>query len=153
MPFWMLKWRSQHKNVQFYSVLDGDVMVGMVHLVSDGKTAYLLYFAVAEGCRSRGYGSRILDLLKARLAGQSLLLCVEPLDPDAPNYPQRLRRMQFYTRNGFRETGYQAKEGTVIFDMLAYGPPVQKESYVRLMRGFIGWPLRLLFHPQAFDKT
>ncbi len=152
MPFWMLRWRSRQKNVRLYGAYHGGALVAMAHLISDGSTAYLLYFAVEEHCRGQGVGSQVLSLLKARLQGQTILLCIEPEEPGAPNAAQRQRRRRFYARGGFRETGYQAREGAVVFDLLAYGPPADKAAYLRLMRSFIGWPLRLVFHPQVFDK-
>lgn len=151
MPVWMLKWRSHHKTVRFYSVEENGRQAAIIHLVTDGKTAYLLYFAVEPHLRGQGCGSRVLTRLKEMLPGQAILLCVEPLDPAAPNLEQRQRRLAFYKKNGFAETGYQAKEGTVIFDVLSFGPP-DLEGYVRLLRGFIGWPLRLIFHPCAFPR-
>jgi GNAT superfamily N-acetyltransferase len=153
MPFWMLRWRSRQNNIRFYVVMQEAEPVGLVHLITGSSGAYLMYFAVAEMERGKGLGRRIVSLLKEQFAGQNLFLCVEPLTPTAPNLAQRKRRKSFYHRCGFEETGYQAREGTVIFDVLSWGTPFRPEEYLRLLRRFIGFPLRLVFHPAVFPAN
>ena len=63
---------------------------------------YVLYFAVDEALRGKGYGSQILGQLQAEYG--TLGLNIEPLDPTAENYAQRQKRFAFYQKNGFLDT-------------------------------------------------
>lgn len=55
---------------------------------------------------NKGYGAAILHRLKADFQGKVIFLNVEPLDVQAENYEQRIRRVDFYHRNGFEPTNY-----------------------------------------------
>ena len=45
----------------------------------------------------------------------------DPAQPDAPNPEQRRRRVEFYKRNGFRETGVGKTFGPVAMTILLSG--------------------------------
>ena len=83
---------------------DGDKMVGFAILVHKPAyhCAYMGYFAIAAECRGKGYGAVALRLLQERYADSQLVLDMERMFPDAPNYDQRCRRLRFYERCGLR---------------------------------------------------
>lgn len=67
---------------------------------------YLFYLAVDDPVRGRGLGTRLLAELGRRHPGCSIVLDVEPVVAEADNAEQRRRRLAFYERAGFRDTGY-----------------------------------------------
>lgn len=93
-----------------WAFYDG-VFVGFAILLSDDalQMAYLSYFAIDEAYRSRGYGAEALQKMTRLYDGYQIVLDMERMDEGADNYAQRLRRLAFYERNGYRraEVGFR----------------------------------------------
>lgn len=93
----------QELDCDAWAFYDGE-FVGFAILLSDPalEMAYLSYFTVDAACRSRGYGAAALAKLAEVYAGYQIVLDMERMDESAGNYDQRLRRLAFYERNGYR---------------------------------------------------
>lgn len=91
--------------LDFTAYYDGPEFVGITMVLNRTDFNWWWYFAVSEHLRGRGYGQRILTSLTTQYSSRPLVLDIEsPNQTDAPNPEQRLRRHQFYARNGFRDT-------------------------------------------------
>ena len=88
---------------------------------------YVMFFAVEGGLRGRGCGSGILTHMAQK--GKPVLLNVEIPEEAAPNYPQRLQRMAFYQKNGFRDTGFHIREVGGVFAVLSSTGWMEPEAY------------------------
>ena len=90
-----------------YGLFVGDEILGYAFFVRMGKNYLFDYFAIADSCRNRGFGSVFLHRLAGCLADAECAV-VEVEDPDmAPDEDSRLlreRRLQFYLRSGYRKT-------------------------------------------------
>lgn len=142
-PFSILVKKAKRAEVDFLAYYDGDTLVGMLYLLHGGELTYIFYIAVPRSLRGRGYGSAILQSLKRQYPGQSIFLAMEELEPEAPNYAQRLKRRSFYNANGFAVLGHKVQEGPVIFDLAGTDDRVTGAGYLTMMRRYIG--LRRLF--------
>lgn len=60
-PFWILKSCAKEENVEFNAILDDNKAVGIEYIVKYENAAYLMYIAVDENQRGKGYGSKILE--------------------------------------------------------------------------------------------
>ena len=80
---------------------------------------YLGFLAVDGSARSAGYGSRILTHFRERHGDVPQLLEIEPLEREAGNYQQRVRRLAFYERNGFTVTNMITHEADQTYRVLA----------------------------------
>lgn len=147
IPFGILRLFSLRKEIDFLSFSDGGVFVGFTYLVSYKKTTFVLYLAVDGSLRGKGYGSRVLSQIKAEKPGQRIVLNIEPLDDKAPNAEQRRKRLAFYERNGFDESGYVARDSSAAYDVLCFGPILDPEEYERLLTRFA-----LHLAPQKVEK-
>jgi GNAT superfamily N-acetyltransferase len=107
---------------------------------------FVLFFAVEDTIRGKGYGSAILDYLKESNPEKSVLLNVELLDPSADNYEERVRRFRFYERNGFYDTKYDIEEVGGVFRVLATAPAFDNKEYLRVFRkmSFGFWRPRIM---------
>jgi len=83
------------------------VFVGFAVLLSDRalQVAYLSYFAIDGAYRSKGCGGAALAKLSEVYEDCQIVLDMERMDETAENYGQRLRRLAFYERNGYRSAG------------------------------------------------
>ena len=95
--------------------------------------AYLNFLGVSEKCQGGGVGSRVLNAIKQNCA-QPVMLDMEVVnDPNAENPEQRQRRLRFYQRNGFEQTGLNLIFEGIPFETMAYGTTITQRDLDRLM--------------------
>lgn len=137
-PFRMLKRRAVNGNAQMLIAKRDEEIVGFAYTVSDDSVAYLFYFAVSAGMRGNGVGTEILRLVKEKFTNKRLFLAREQLDENADNYAVRVRRRDFYMRNGFTDIPRTIKEATVIYDVMTTGGDISRDEYLSLMKKWGG---------------
>lgn len=143
LPWWLLRLNARRKGIGLTAFLDGEDFCGFTASATVEGMHFLLFLAVEDSHRGKGYGSRILKLLKE--AHDTVALNVELLEESAPNLAQRKRRLEFYKRNGFFDTGYHVWEVGGEFGVLSTDPVLDTASYKQIFRklslGF--WDVRL----------
>lgn len=150
-PFRMLAKRAIHGSAQMLvAKYDGDI-IGFVYMVSDDVAAYFFYFAVREDIRGNGVGTEILSRVKDMYSDKILFLAREQLDESADNYDMRVRRRDFYMRNGFSDLPRTIREATVVYDVMSIGGDITRDRYLSLMRNWGGNRVLKLVDMQ--DKT
>ncbi|MBP3885537.1 MAG: GNAT family N-acetyltransferase [Olsenella sp.] len=132
MPLWLLRLNALRPSAHLEAYLDGETFAGLTYSVRCDKGVYLLYLAVNDAVRSRGYGTRILDALKAEAGKSPLALDVEIPSDDAPNNEQRLRRIEFYRRSGITDTGVTLEEPATSYRVLSTRPDIDP-AHVRVL--------------------
>lgn len=105
IPMWLLLLISKRKCVDFLAFYDDSTFCGISYTVRTEKMVFVLYLAVSNKIRSKGYGSKILNHLKVLYKEKEIVLNIEPVDEKAENNSQRIRRLEFYKKNGFSDTG------------------------------------------------
>ena len=75
-----------------------------MYTVENNKYIFVLYLAVNDQIRSKGYGTKILGWLKQNTE-KIIVLNAESLNLSAENALQREKRISFYSRNGIFDTG------------------------------------------------
>ncbi|WEV43183.1 GNAT family N-acetyltransferase [Lactobacillus sp. ESL0684] len=103
----MMAW---HKNVHYMALYDQNKFCGLAYYVEGETVIYLTYLAINDQLRGQGYGTKILTFLKNEFASKEIILDIEPVVAEAENYQQRLSRLRFYERNGFKQTQYDLVE-------------------------------------------
>ena len=109
IPIRVLNLLARKKNVNFNEWYDNREFCGITYTIESKKMVFLLYFAVKEQQRSKGYGSRIIEELKRIAGDREIILNVEKPDQSAENNAQRERRIAFYERNGFYQSGFDLR--------------------------------------------
>ena len=112
-PFWMLKNCAKEENVVFDVILDNDKVIGMEYLINYDNITYLMYFAIDEKQRNKGYGSKVLkDLIEKY---KTIILSIER---PRKNLENSKNRKIFYLRNGFNETNKFILDSRVEYEIL-----------------------------------
>lgn len=150
-PFFLL-WRQYKKsNGEFLIEKKDNKNIGFAYIISNDNLAYLSYFAINPHLRGMGYGSQVLTNLKEIYTGKRLFLAREKLDTSADNYDERLKRREFYLKNGFSDLPCSIKEASVIYDAMGIGgsvSPYEYDEMVNVWGGFIKrlvkWDMRVL---------
>ena len=138
LPWWVLRFWAFTGRGQLTAYYDGQTFCGMTVSATAGDIFYIMFFAVDEPLRGQGYGSGILEYLKRENPGKTILLNVELLDETAPNNAQRIRRMAFYQKNGFFDTGMDIREVGGRFRILSSTGKVDTGAYQRVF-GKLSW--------------
>ena len=132
LPWWLLRLWNALGRGDLTAFYDADAFCGFTFSATQGDILYVMFFAVADEIRGQGYGSAILDHLKQTNPGKTILLNVELLDETAPNYDQRIRRMGFYRKNGFCDTGFNIREVGGVFRVLSSTSRMDAQAYQRV---------------------
>ena len=115
---------------------DGDAYVGVDYAVSIDGITFVLFLAVDKRVRSRGYGSRILDQIKADHPDDIIIVSFEPSVEGADGCGPGSRRKAFYLRNGFRETGYAGVMGGKSQEIMVYNGAFDPDSFREFFRKY-----------------
>lgn len=151
-PFYLLKSREKSGKGDFLIAKDGEVFVGFAYVIPYLDTAYLYYFAIDEALRGKGYGSAVLTELKKLYEGKRFYLAREMLDKKSDNFQQRVKRHEFYLKNGFEDLPIKIKEASVTFDVMGIGGVIKKDEYDAMMDGFCGKLLRKLVEMRLIEE-
>lgn len=102
-----------------YGIFEGEQLCGYAYfatLTENNKIYYLLdYFATVNGMRGNGIGSAFLKMLYNEINDVEIVLCEaeNPLETTGDELILRNRRIDFYLKNHFIDTGVTAS----IFDV------------------------------------
>jgi len=141
-PLFFLFHKAKQKNNSFYAVVNKEELVGLVYTIENEKMVYVFFLAVEEAKRGQGYGSRILSLIKEMYPDCAVTLEIEDTaDKNADNYPQRINRLGFYQRNGFKQLQIRVNEAGVVFELLSTEERITREEFLDLMKNFLGTAL------------
>lgn len=137
-PFGLMKVKAGQGVMELLVVAEGKRLVGFAITVLHRDTVLLDYFAIHPSCQRQNHGSEALRLLKAWYHGRRLILEIELSDVKAPNQEARIRRKQFYIKNGMQETGMKVCLFGVPMEILTDGSPITYEEYHEIYRDTIG---------------
>jgi len=98
---------------------DGGDFIGFAYGFSHSGIAFLVYFATVPEVRGRGYGMEMLALLRSMHPGERIFLVTEMCDESADDYAMRIRRQDYYLRNGCSRTGCTVVTDGVVMDTMA----------------------------------
>lgn len=130
-PHWLLMINSLRKNIEFTAYYENAEFCGVTYSVDLDDIFFVLYLAIDKTKRNHGYGSKILSHIKEENKDKIIVLDVEPLDTNAPNYEQRLKRIEFYKRNAIFPTGYKVSEKNMSYSVLSTKPDEDIRCYLK----------------------
>lgn len=108
---------------------DGETFCGFYSTLTFGDITHILFIAIAEELRDRGYGSALLGLISRRYPQNRIILDMEAEDPSAPNNEQRLRRKAFYEKNGYTESGIEYVWRKVPYKILIKNGSITEDEF------------------------
>ena len=151
-PFGALRRRAK-ENVDWLLIEADGERAGFFYVLAKGDLYYLLFFAVDEKTRGRGIGTGALLQVIKRYQDKRLFLSIERVDEEgAENAEERIRRKNFYLRNGFSETGKLAREGKVVYEVLGINKPyVGRGEYKELVGGWMGRIMRRVVKLELYE--
>ncbi|MEG0854071.1 MAG: GNAT family N-acetyltransferase [Angelakisella sp.] len=136
MPFWLMLIMAKTSNTEFISFHDGDILCGFVYMATIKNLTFVMFFAVDESVRSKGYGSRILEETQLAHPHNKIIVSIERCTQDAKDIEQKLRRKRFYTNNGYTETGYLVELGNQKQEVLIKNGTFAEEEFISFFKRY-----------------
>jgi len=143
MPWPVLRLNALRKGIDLTAYMEGETLRGFAASATVENLHILLFFAVEGTSRGQGWGSKILSAVQEE--HKNVVLNIECLEPEAPNYEERLRRFAFYRKNGFHDTFWHVWEVGGKFRVLSTDPKLDVNGYKALFRklSFGFWNVKL----------
>ena len=151
IPIWLLKFLARKNKAKFYGINDDKKFIGLVYNDYYKDIILIYYFAIDEELRGQGYGSRVLEYIKQKYNKNRIVLSIEQVDENSKNYKQRIKRKEFYMKNGFKESNYTIKERKVMYDMWYYSQDDKKvtsQEYQEMIKDY----LSILLYKRFYKK-
>jgi len=104
-PFSIIAKMSRLGKTDVWYCTDRGKFVGIAITINGENEILLDYFAMVQKVRGSGYGSAILQALIRQYAPKTLFGEIETVYDDGEDLDVRIRRKQFYLRNGLKEMG------------------------------------------------
>ena len=118
----------------FFALTDSDTFIGFMVVQTYKNLAYLFFLAIDPSFRAKGYGSRAIETLQALYPNKKQVVDFEMPDKEAPNNEQRIKRRQFYLRNGYKETGLFLSYLGVDYEIFYMGDDFEPQEFMDMMR-------------------
>ena len=124
----------QNQNTELYCLIDNNQVLGMIYLIPYKDMIFILYLAVIQESRSKGYGSYILKWCLQKYSDKKIYLNIEEVKENVKDYETRKKRLKFYQKNGFFISNYISKEDTENFNILSNNSEIDIDEYKMLDR-------------------
>ena len=128
-PIWLLRIMSHLNGINSIAFYDENNLCGFSYFLVNKKTVFVLYLAVNAKIRSKGYGSQIITWIKEKYPNRDIFLNVEKPDENAQNNHQRMKRIEFYQRNGIFDTNQSFDYEGVTYSILCTNKYFSEKDY------------------------
>lgn len=140
-PFPFMQKLVQEGKATFLIIYDEEIteFVGFCFLLLHGDMILWDYFGVKPKYQSKGYGGIVLQEVAKQNPTCRIFGEIEPPDENAPNNDMRIRRKNFYLRNGVKETGILLDLYGCVLEIMYMGDvPVTYQEYIDFQTAIVG---------------
>lgn len=138
-PFPLICDKAGNGEMEILAVNSGEgEFCGLVITIVGSKWILLDYFAIEPEKQGKNIGSEVLYLLNQRHKDKGIVLEIERTDVECGNKSQRLRRKQFYLKNGMKEMGIYVELFGVEMELLTNGNQICFEEYQQIYKTIFG---------------
>ncbi len=141
-------------SVDLLAYYEGEIFCGFSFTVCTEHYLYINFFAVSPELRSKGYGTKILNVLRQRYPIPAV--CdAKAVEQGSAEFDQDVRRIRFWERNGFdffddeytitnssgikyiicsTKAPFSRSNYWEVFDYLSFGPQAQLRIYKQRLK-------------------
>lgn len=125
---------AREGNVCF--IIEKEEVEGFIILLNYLRISHILYFGIDPSLQSQGLGTKILDEIKQIYPEQVIIADLEDTTKDAKNLTQRKKRINFYSKNGFKPSivSYHWQEDDYI--IFEYNGTITKHEFGEFWRHY-----------------
>lgn len=114
---------------EIFAFYDNELFCGFISILTTNDISHILYFAIDETLRDKGYGTQALHLLKQLKHQNRILADIEVNTSIATNNEQRKKRKQFYMRNGYIPSGVYYDWRDESYEILINGGSLSEKEF------------------------
>lgn len=123
----------ENKPNNIYAYYDNDEFIGFTYIITYLDLCYVFFLAVSSNKRNMGYGTKILSDIKKRFKDRVIFLLYEEINDKYKDNSMRIRRKEFYKRNGFKDNKLIVNEFGVTYESGYIGKhKVDYDTYLNL---------------------
>lgn len=148
IPTWILRYKLRKGKVGFNVLYADNTWIGLIYSTEYKDILFVQFLAISDSYRSSGLGSKVMDLLRDMHSENRIVLTIEEIDRHAKNHQQRIKRREFYERNGFSSSGYIVKEPSERLEMMIIGGSISKGEIEELYKSLLGGMLDFFLGPK-----
>lgn len=119
-----------------FAILENEEFIGLGSFLVLNQVAHLIFFAIREEMRGKGFGSKALKLFEKFYAGKIIIADIETPERDSNNFLQRTKRKKFYLANGYKDSGIKYKWRGESYEILVSGGEITEEEFESFWRFF-----------------
>lgn len=147
-PMFMLLNGARTGKAKFNAYYDKDLFAGFTYTTVHGDITCVQYLVVNTNYRSKGYGAKILEAVKEMHPQNRIALTIEKLDSDAENNEQRIKRRQFYIKNGYEPIGKVLRIFGADYEILSCNGVCSAEEFLQVSKNTLGRVLTIIARPK-----
>lgn len=125
---------AEDENFNFLVLTEDEKFIGFMAVQIYNNLSYLFFLAIASDVRSKGYGSKVIETLKEQYPNKNQVVDFEMIDETSINNQQRLKRKDFYLRNGYKETGLFLSYYGVGYEVMCMNDNFCEDEFKELMK-------------------
>lgn len=114
---------------EVFAFYDGTVFCGFACLLTSKNISHIIYLAILESLRGKGYGSAVLAAIAGLKPDKKIIVDIEAANKHVENIEQRCKRKQFYLHNGFRETEVKYHWRYESYEILSIGGSIAQKDF------------------------
>ncbi len=137
-PFEVMVQKCDEGKMELLAIEENNEFAGLAFMVIYKDLALLDYFAIADDKRNMGLGSKVIKVLQERYADKRFFLEIETTREDSDEKELRLRRKDFYKRNGMGEMDFEVNLFGVRMEILTYNCKITFDEYFKTYREVFG---------------
>lgn len=120
---------AESDHIFYRSFWEDGALCGLTFYDVRDSFVYLFYLAIHADFRSRGLGRKALCWLRETYPGKEIVCNIEAVGEGAENEVQRVRRLNFYEKNGFVKIPIQLYDDTGLYDILSTSADFDAAEY------------------------
>lgn len=136
MPFALMVLLTKITHTDFLAFYDKDILCGFIYMATIKNITFIMFFAVDKNIRSKGYGSQILNEVQILYPNNKIIISIERCDVESENIDDRIRRKNFYLKNGYIDTGYLMELSNTEQEVIIKNGEFVKEEFVNFFKEY-----------------
>ena len=137
-PYLLMKYWQYQKKMELYEISDNGQFCGLFIIVVYKDIVLIDYLAVLPQLRGGGVGSKALEYARKMFDGKRIILEIETTKKPCEDLSQRIKRKNFYLKNGLTECGISVNLFGVEMELLKFNENVSFEEYLGMYRHMAG---------------
>ena len=128
-PFALIYNTNKKGHTDAWMMIKENNFLGLAITMNDLDLVLLDYFAIEANHRNKGLGTKALQLLNHHYQNQRLFIEIESTYVECDNLEDRLKRKNFYLRNGMKELNIHANVFGTEMELLSFQTNITFQDY------------------------